>query len=59
MRAKLFQLERTVGSRQCKKRRCDVYNNVTETNTFSSTVTREPFQINQKINCDNKCLIHW
>ena len=49
MRAKLFQLERTVGSRQCKKRRCDVYNNVTETNTFSSTVTREPFQINQKI----------
>ena len=59
MRAKLFQLERKVGSRQCKKRRCDVYNNVTETNTFSSTVTREPFQINQKTDCDNKCLIHW
>ena len=58
MRAKLYPLERFVGSRQCKKRRCEVCTNVKETDTFSSTVTGETFQINHELNCDDKCLIY-
>ena len=48
VRAKLHPLERFVGSRQCKKRRCEVCTNVTETDTFSITVTGETFQINHE-----------
>ena len=39
VRAKLYSLERCVGSMQCKKRKCEVCANVTETDTFSSIVT--------------------
>ena len=58
VRAKLYSLERFVASRLCKKHRCEVCTNVTETDTFSSTVTGETFQINHELNCDNKCLIY-
>ena len=58
VRAKLYPLERCLGLRQCKKRWCEICANVTETNTFSSTVTSETFQINHQINCDDKCLIY-
>ena len=58
VRAKLDPLERFLGSRQCKKRRCEVCTNVTETDTFSSTVTGETFQINHEINGDDKCFIY-
>ena len=58
VRAKLYPLERCVGWRQFKKRRCEVFTNVTETDTFSSTVTGETFQINHEINGDDKCLIY-
>ena len=58
VRAKLYPLERCVGSRQCKKRRCEVCTNVTETDTFSSTVTGKTFHINHELNCDDKCLIY-
>ena len=47
VRAKSYPLERCVGSRQCKKRRCEVI----------STVTCETFQINHELNYDDKCLI--
>ena len=59
VRAKLYRLERFVGSRQCKKRRCEVSTNVAGTDTFSSTVTDETFQINHELNCDDKCLIYF
>ena len=58
VRAKLYPLERCVGSMQFKKSSCEVCTNVTETDTFSSTVTRETFQINHELNCDNKCFIY-
>ena len=58
VRPKLYPLERFVGSKQCKKRRCKFCTNVTETDTFSSTVTGETFQINHELNCDDKCLIY-
>ena len=58
VRAKLYPLERFVGSRQCKKSRCEVCTIVTEIDTFSSTVTGETFQINHELNFDDKCLIY-
>ena len=59
VRAKLYSLERCVGSRQCKKRKCEVCTNFTETDTFSSIVTGKTFQINHELNCDDNCLIYW
>ena len=54
----MYPLERTVGSSECDKKRyegCDV---ISETDTFSSTVTEESFKINHKFNCNNKCLVY-
>ena len=58
VRAKLYPLQRTVGSFKCNKPRCEVCINVIETDTFTSTVTGEIFKINHKFNCDDRCLIY-
>ena len=58
VRAKLYPLDRIVGSKGCGKKRCDLCVNVCETDTFSSTVTGETSKINHKLNCDNECLIY-
>ena len=58
VRAKLYPLQRTVGSFKCNKPRCEVCINVIETDTFTSTVTGESFKINHKFNCDDRCLIY-
>ena len=42
VRAKLYPLERNVGSCKCYRKRCEVCDNVTETSTFTSTVTKIP-----------------
>ena len=55
VRAKLYPWERFVGSRQCKKPRCEICTNITEVDTFSSCVTDETFQISHELNCDDKC----
>ena len=57
VRAKL-SLQRTVGSFQCNKPRYEVCINVTETDTFTCTVTGESFKINNEFNCDDRCLIY-
>ena len=58
VRAKLYPLQRTVGSFKCNKPRCEVGINFIETDTFTSTATGESFKINHKFNCDDKCLIY-
>ena len=58
VRAKLYPLERTVGSSKCGKKRCEVCDVISETDTFSSTVTGESFKINHKFNCNDKCLVY-
>ena len=58
VRAKLYPIDRTVESKGCGKKRCEVWVNVCETDTFSSTVIGESFKINHKLNCDDKCLIY-
>ena len=58
MRTKLHPTERVVGSFKCNKPRCFVCVNVTETSTFSSTVTGKSYRINHKFDCDENCLIY-
>ena len=58
VRAKVYPLERTVGSFKCKKSRCQVCLNVNETDTFTSTVTKKTYKINHKFDCSDKCLIY-
>ena len=58
VRAKLYPLERKVGSEKCGKSRCEVCLNIHETDTFASTITCASFKINHKLNCDDNCLIY-
>ena len=58
VRAKLYPLNRSVGSFKCKKTRCEVCINVIETDTFTSAVTGETFKINHRFDCDEKCLVY-
>ena len=54
--AKLYPLQRKMGSLKCGKRRCEVCNNGTETSIFSSIVTEDTSKINHSLNCGHKCL---
>ena len=45
VRAKLRPLHRKVGSKNCTKNLCEVCDYVTDTDTFTSTVTEESFKI--------------
>ena len=58
MRAKLYPLERKIGYYKCGNRISLVCENIKETDTFSSTVTRESFKINHNVGCNDKCLIY-
>ena len=58
VRAKVYHLERTVGSFKCKKSRCQVCLDVNGTDSFTSTVTKKIYKINHKFNCSDKCLIY-
>ena len=41
VKAKLYSLDRVVGSSKCGKKRCEICANVSETNTFTSNITGE------------------
>ena len=56
--AELYPVERTVRSYKCGKKRCEVWEVISETDTFSSTVTGKNFKINHKFNCTDKCLVY-
>ena len=58
VRAKLHPLERAAGSYKCGQRICEVSDVISETITFSSTVTGEIFKINHRFNCNDKCLVY-
>ena len=58
VRAELYPLKRTVGSRKCNKKRCDVCENVQNSDTFRSSVTSKTFKTNHGLACDGKCLVH-
>ena len=58
VRAKLYPLERTVDSRKCYGKQCEACDNVTETLTFTSTVTQNTYKINHQFNCSKKRLFY-
>ena len=58
VRAKLYPIERTMGSFRCGSKRFKVCKYITKTNTFTSSVTGETFKINHRLDCNNKCLVH-
>ena len=58
VRAKLYPLERKVGSFKCKSKRCQTCLNVNQTDSFASSVTEEEYKINHCFNCNEKCLIY-
>ena len=56
--ANLYALERKRGFYKCGNFRWLVCDNIEETDTFTSTVTGEPFKINHHLCCNDKCLIY-
>ena len=58
VRAKLHPLERTVGSCKYNGKRCELCENVTETSTFTSTVTQDAYKINHQCNCIEKRIVY-
>ena len=57
--AKLYPLDRVVGSTKCGKERCEVRVTVSETKTFTRNVTGKTYKINHKLNCDDNCFIYF
>ena len=58
VRAKIYLMERKTGSCKCKGNRCQVCLNVSETETFTSTVTHPSYKINHSFDCNDKCWIY-
>ena len=58
VRAKLYPLEGSVGSFKCNGKHCQVCINLTESNTFSSSVDKKEYVINHSFNCSDKCIIY-
>ena len=58
VRAKLYPLERSVGSLKCNGKRYQVCMNMTESNIFSCSVDKKEYVINHGFNCIDKCIIY-
>ena len=58
VRAKLYPVNRIGGCFKCDSKRCEVCKYITETDTFTSTVTGETFKINHRFDCNDKCLVY-
>ena len=58
VRAKLSPGKREVGSYKCGKKNCMICINVLETGSFKSNVTKQTYEINHHLNCDDKRLIY-
>ena len=58
VRGKLYPLHCKVGSKKRTKNHCEAYDYVTDTDTFTSTVTGESLKINHQLKCDDRCIIY-
>ena len=58
VRAKLYPLERKVGSCKCKGKRCEVCKNVLATDTFTCRDDQTTYKINHKFDFSEKCLTY-
>ena len=51
-------MEKKTGSSKCQGKRCQICLNVSETETFTSTVTHTSHKIKPSIDCNDKCLMY-
>ena len=58
VRAKLYPLERRVGSYKCRCNRCQVCRSITETDMFICNNDQRSYKINHSFDCNEKCLIY-
>ena len=58
VRAKLYPTERTLGSYNWDGKRCEVRINFNETSPLTSTATGEPYIINHRFDCNERCLVY-
>ena len=58
VRAKVYPLDRRLGSFWYDKCGCHVCLNYSEVDTFVSIVTKQTYKTDHKFNCRDKCLIH-
>ena len=58
VRAKLIPLKSTVGSYKCKGKRCQVCNNITEADSFTSSNDHINFKINHRSDWNERCLLY-
>ena len=58
VRSKVYLLERTTGSSKCGSKTCQVYLNVSETDSFESFQTKRQYKVNYHHDCNDKCLIY-
>ena len=58
VRAKLYAVERSVGSFNCKRPCCQICTYVNETDSFTSTIAGETYKINHKFDGMEKCFIY-
>ena len=58
VRAKLYPVERSVGSFNCKRPCYQICSYVNETDSFTSTATGETYKINHIFDCMEKWLIY-
>ena len=56
--AKPYPLERMVGSYKRKSKRCQVCNNITEADSFTSSNDQTSFKINHRFDSNERCLIY-
>ena len=57
LRPKMYPVDRSVGSKNYKSKRCEVSKNVKEASTLISTLTGEIFTIKYKFYCNTRCLL--
>ena len=58
MMAKIYPAQRTVGSFKCTKKLCEVCEVVNIADSFTSSATQNTYKINNKLTCEDKCLIY-
>ena len=58
VRAELYPLNCVLGSAKYGKKRCELCENIYETDTFTSTVTGETYRVKYRLNCDEKFLVY-
>ena len=58
VRAKLYSIEGTVGFFRCGCKYCEVCKYITNTDTFTSSITGETYKINHRLDCNDKYLLY-